>query len=321
MRNPIVSVVIATYDRAQLVEQAIGSVLQQTYRDLEVIVVDNGSTDGTAERLPWHDWGRVRLVRLERNQGRSVPRNVGIKEARGKYVAFLDSDDLWCPRKLEEQVSLLDRNDDVGLVHAFSEVISYSGHLLLKETHERLALHRVALARGYTYQQMSLRCLMFTSAVVARRELLNAVNGYDTSMPILEDWDLYLRLSLIAEIGTVEEALVRYRQHGNHTSTIEHVQGRVNVCHKHIKLLDRNSVYPFRRIARRNFLLNLASAHYVWGKTKECRHWMKAAIRIDPRVLIWPEFLMCSLSVFVPGKLLERLRSIKRAVVRQMVQT
>ncbi len=317
MPSPLVSVVIPSFNRLQFTVRAIESVLDQTFCDYEVIVVDNGSTDDSATYIARHYGTSIRLVRLHTNQGRSIPRNVGVQEARGPFIAFLDSDDLWLPNKLELQLPVLERDPNVGLVHSFSEVISDAGNRMRRETGRRLRLHRDAIRRGYTYEQMSFRCVLFTSTILVRKKILEAVGGYDTNMPILEDWDLYLRLSLVAEICAVEEVLVSYRQHDAHTTSIEHALGRIHTCHKHLRMLRHHPDLPFAEIARRNLFLNLAAAHYVRGKTAECGRWMKTAIQLDPRVALWPGFLMCTVAAIAPSRLVDEMRQVKRAIVGQ----
>ena len=316
---PNVSVVIPSFNRWHYTLQAVESVLCQTYRDFEVIIVDNGSTDSVPGSLANLRGSQIRVFRLDPNQGRSTPRNVGIREARGKYIAFLDSDDVWYPQKLQEQIPLLDENPEIGLVHSFSEAVDGEGRILAKENRKRLALYRKAVRRGYTYEQMSLRCILFTSTIVARKQVLEEIGGYDTSMPILEDWDMYLRLALISRIATVETVLAKYRRHDNHTTDVEHVLGRINACHKHLKLIEDHPQRPWDRESRRNFMLQLASAYYVRGQSAQCAHWMRAAVKIDPQVIMWPQFLGCSLAAFTSGKFLEQMRNFKRTATKYIV--
>src|SRR5207249_11176371 len=115
MMNKMVSVVIATYNCRRYVGEAVESALAQSYQPIEVIVVDDGSTDGTAEELrPFKD--RIRYL-VQANQGPAAARNHGIRAARGEYVAFLDADDLWAPSKIEKQVAAMEKSDKIGVVH------------------------------------------------------------------------------------------------------------------------------------------------------------------------------------------------------------
>ena len=223
---PCVSVVIPTYNRCQFLPQAVDSVLSQTLRDLEIIVVDDGSTDGTAETVRERYGTSIRYIRQE-NQGRSKARNVGMEMATGKYIALLDSDDTWKEGKLEKQIRLLEASPEVGLAHTFTEVTDSNGTPDPTQTSMRLRLHAAALKRGYDYLNMSRECVMFTSTVVVRRERLREIGLMDEAISSLEDWDWYLRAALVTKIATVPEPLVLYRTHGANTSMREFNIGRI----------------------------------------------------------------------------------------------
>ena len=120
---PKVSVIIPTYQRAHLVSQAIESVLAQTYSDYEIIVVNNGSTDNTTEVLSQFG-DKIRVIHLHANTGPSVARNLGMNASNGRYLAFLDDDDLWLPNKLEKQIPYLDSHSNIGLIYRSSLRIS-----------------------------------------------------------------------------------------------------------------------------------------------------------------------------------------------------
>src|SRR4030042_587586 len=118
---PKVSVIITTYNRVHFVCEAIDSVLNQTFKDFEIIVVDDGSTDNTKEALKRYSKNIFYIY--QSNKGRSQARNTGLKVAKGDYIAFLDDDDIWVPHKLEKQVAFMDSNPNIGLVHTITEVI------------------------------------------------------------------------------------------------------------------------------------------------------------------------------------------------------
>ena len=142
MTNPLVSVIIPTYNRAQYICEAVDSVLAQTYRNIEVIVVDDGSTDNTEEILRQYD-SKIKYV-FQNNAGPSAARNNGIKQARGDLLAFLDSDDIWLPEKLERQVQLMKQSRNTGLVSCGSYIINASGEItassIIKKNHENKKL-------------------------------------------------------------------------------------------------------------------------------------------------------------------------------------
>lgn len=202
--EPLVSVVIPTYNRKELVARAVHSVLAQTYKNLECIVVDDCSTDGTdlmLEKLALND-SRVRVIRHAENRHVSAARNTGIAASRGEFVAFLDDDDVWLPRKLELQVRvLLDAPATVGLVYCWLDI--YRGA-------EVVGTRRPAL-RGNVFERMMLsQPLGNASTLLVRRETAVGIGGFDESLPRGNDGDFIRRISERYEVELVPEVLVHY---------------------------------------------------------------------------------------------------------------
>jgi glycosyltransferase involved in cell wall biosynthesis len=276
---PTVTAAITTYDRATLVVEALDSVLAQTYRDLEVVVVDNGSTDGTREALEPYA-GRIRYAYHE-NRGRAGGRNTAIELAQGRYLAFLDSDDLWLPDKLERQVAALESHPRAGLVHGFAELIDADGRPLPAETDAHRRLWARAHRREPSYAGYALECRCLTSTAMFRMDVLRRTGPYDTTLA-LEDLDLYLRVLLESEVVFLDgEPLARYRLHGSQTGNEELARGRIAVCEKHLASLPRGA-----RQARRNLYLSLADAYHVLGERDRAREHTLRAARLDPSVLL-----------------------------------
>ncbi len=304
---PKVSVVIPTYNRWRLTACAIDSVLAQTFQDFELIVVDDASTDGSAEKLEEKYGGRIRLIRVERRGEKSSARNSGWRAAAAPLVAFLDSDDVWVEDKLARQVPQFDRSR-IGLVHSFTSVIDEAGAVVGAETAERTDLYRSAVQRGYTYVGMSERCVMYTSSVMVRRAMLEESGGYDPAIAGHEDWDLYLRISRAAEIATDEHVTTLYRRHEGNSADRTMSVGRIQVCHKHLRLIARHPEWPDGERAKRNFYLNLASAHYVRQRPAQARRWMAAAVLNDAGVLMNPEWRRLATACFAPRPVVEWAR-------------
>ena len=186
--TPLVSVVIPAYNRAGLIGRAIDSVLQQTHADLEVIVVDDASTDNTGEVVKAIGDTRIRYIRCERNAGASAARNTGIAAAAGRFVAFLDSDDVWMPEKLTLQLAVLLACDDPEQVVCYSQVIVDTGSArVVMPTAGKQAGEPVG---DYVFGH---RGLIHTSSLVLSRTLAQG-----TLFPVdqrkHEDWDVFLRL-------------------------------------------------------------------------------------------------------------------------------
>jgi glycosyltransferase involved in cell wall biosynthesis len=197
--QPGLSVIIPTYNRAPMVPEALASVLAQTWRDFEVLVVDDASGDGTAAALAAFG-SRIRVLRSPSRLGVAAARNLGISAARGQWLAFLDSDDLWRPEKLARQIAYLAGHPELVLCQT-------------EETWERRGL-KVNQPRshgkigGWIFFPSLERCLVSPSAVILHRTLFQKHGGFDENLPAAEDYDLWLRLSWRYQIGLVPEALV-----------------------------------------------------------------------------------------------------------------
>jgi glycosyltransferase involved in cell wall biosynthesis len=200
----VVSVIIPTYNRSELVREAVASVLAQTYAAIEVIVVDDGSIDDTAFVLESLG-SAVRLI-LQPHCGVSAARNAGILAADGEWLAFLDSDDLWLPRKLRVQLDFFSKHREFRICQT-EETWLRNGHKLNpKKYHKK--------PRGYCFPQLLERCLISPSAVVIHREVFAEVGFFDESLPVCEDYDLWLRIGYRYSIGLIEEPLTI--KHGGH---------------------------------------------------------------------------------------------------------
>lgn len=246
-RLPKVSVVIPTYNRRDLVQRAIQSVLDQTYRDFEIIVIDDGSTDGTRAAVEGRE--RVRYLR-QTNGGPASARNLGIREAQGEFIAFLDSDDVWLPEFLTSQVDVLSRYPEVALVCARSSV----GNKEAKD----FPLRR-KLITGDLYARLYDRSFVRTPTVVVRKSCLDAVGCFNESYPWSEDHDLWLRIARKYEIAYVNRCLVRIgRQSDNISRDIRrplkaHLQVAIDVLERNYDPA-RISRGPFRRRVAKRYL-------------------------------------------------------------------
>lgn len=208
---PAVSVVIPTYNAATFVREAIQSALDQTYQDLEIIVIDDGSSDKT-ESVVGSFGEAVRYVKQE-NQGAGAARNRGIAMARGRYVAFLDADDLWLPQKLAEQVPLLDADPELGLVHSDWAVVSEKG------PKEPSYLSRLPTASGYIFDELAQCGFILTSCTVVRRSCLENIDWFDETLSIAQDYDLWLRICYRWKTALVDKPLVTKRNRDGNLSS------------------------------------------------------------------------------------------------------
>jgi GT2 family glycosyltransferase len=216
MTSERLSVVIPAFNAARTIRAAVGSTLRQSVPVLEVIVVDDGSTDATAQVVAGIDDPRVRLV-SRANGGPSAARNAGIAAARGKWVAFLDADDLWLPRYVETATAALGRATNPGFAYTDAYVFD-AGRGQVKQGSAMDALDPPPPDRASFLAALLRRNFVFTSATVPAA-VLAAVGGYDESLPLSEEYDLWLRI-LVAGFDPVWMGgrLAIYRMHPGQTS-------------------------------------------------------------------------------------------------------
>lgn len=199
MRDLPISVIIPTHDRLPLLREAVASVLAQSFADFELIVVDDGSRDGTAAALRAEFGPRVEVIETP-NRGVSAARNTGAAAARGRWLAFLDSDDLWDPRKLRAQVDHLAARP--------GRAICQTEEIWVRDGVRVNACRHHAKPEGDVFIPSLDRCLVSPSAVMLRRDVFERAGGFDESLPACEDYDLWLRLARREEFGLVREPLV-----------------------------------------------------------------------------------------------------------------
>jgi glycosyltransferase involved in cell wall biosynthesis len=202
-----VSVIIPTYNYGRFVAEAIESALGQTRPPVEVIVVDDGSTDETADVV--RRFGeRVRYIRQE-NLGVCAARNRGVAESSGEFIAFLDADDTWEPMKLEKQIAVFESDAEIGLVHCGMREFD-------SDTGETIALH-VEGQRGWIADELLLwerpAIVGPGGTIMVRRDVFDAVGGFDERMRVSEDWDFCYLVARGHKVGFVGEPLVNYRSH------------------------------------------------------------------------------------------------------------
>ncbi|MBE9550840.1 MAG: glycosyltransferase, partial [Proteobacteria bacterium] len=201
-------VIIPTYNRAHCLNEAIDSVLSQDFRDYELIVVDDGSTDATQEILGSYD-GTLRLI-CQRHGGVSAARNRGIAHARGGFVAFLDSDDLWLPKKLSVQVDFFRKHPDALICQTEEIWIRNGVRVNSKKRHRKYS--------GDIFEKALPLCIVSPSAVMMKRSLFDKVGLFDKSFPVCEDYDLWLRVSAAYPVHLIETPLIVKR--GGHSDQL-----------------------------------------------------------------------------------------------------
>ena len=208
MSNPLVSVVIPTYNRAEIICRTIDNVFQQTYRNLEIIIVDDGSTDKTHLRLKTYG-DRIRVL-SQRNLGPAIARNNGARAARGEIIAFQDSDDLWQTSKLERQVALLQTDSSIPCCLCGVLMRYVNGKPFTSFDHSRVRLPREEGVWLNVFEVLATRFILFNQAAAIRRETFERIGGFPEDLKYLEDYDLPLRLSLEGPWAFIRDPLVMY---------------------------------------------------------------------------------------------------------------
>jgi len=224
-----VSVIIATYNRAHVVSEAIDSVLAQTYRDFEVIVVNDASTDNTVQVLGRYG-NQIRYLRRETNGGCAAARNDGIRASTGEFIAFLDSDDLYEPNRLESAISFLDKHEEYGAVYAEMLRVDPSGQLPTL----RWVATRGGGRGGWIFDALLQHAQMMTPAITIRRGVLARVGLFDETLRSGFDTDLWWRIARETQIGYLDEIACTYRftPRSLHQSGSRATESRARVCRK-----------------------------------------------------------------------------------------
>ena len=196
--NPLVTVIIPTYNRGWVLKEAIDSVLSQDFEDFELIVVDDGSTDNTQDILDGYD--RDIMVLRQDNRGVSAARNAGIASASGQFIAFLDSDDLWLPGKLSSHVDFFNLNPEALICQTEELWIRNGKRVNPKNRHKKFS--------GMIFKHSLPLCIVSPSAVMLKKNLFTKTGMFDEKLPACEDYDLWLRISCKYPIYLIDTPLI-----------------------------------------------------------------------------------------------------------------
>jgi glycosyltransferase involved in cell wall biosynthesis len=297
---PLVSVVIPTHNREELVTRAIASVLEQTCRDLECIVVDDASTDGTEAAVNGNGDARLRYLKNDTNKGAPASRNRGIREARGRYVALLDDDDEWLPEKLEKQLRLFDSAlGRVGLIYSgFYYVSGKSG--------ENISTFQ-PIHKGSVYPELLKGCILGSPTPLIKKECFEQAGGFDESLPGCQDWDMWLRIAKVCDFDFISEPLARHYVHGMQISAnlAAKIKARTLLLQKHYGDIRKEPGILYTQ------LKGLAILYFLNGESRRGRRLLSQAVRNYPAQVTGYIHLLLS---FVPQ--LHRRILLKTNVVR-----
>ena len=271
---PKVSVIIPTHNRSQLLSSAISSVRDQTFKDWEIVVVDDHSTDDTFEVVESFSDERIKYLKNKGKNGPSIARNLAISVASGEYIAFLDDDDEWLPYKLEKQIGILDIcTEKVCGIYSKPQLIDrMTGNIIRGDS-------GADTLKGNLLSQLIIKNPIHTCTLVVRKACFDKVGVFDETMRYMEDRDLWIRLSMHWEIEYIDEPLTIAYYHGKeHLSTnLEgQTQGREIILQRYKHLLKKN------RKSWSQFHICLGAQYCQLGRMKKGRNNLLKGIIIYP---------------------------------------
>jgi glycosyltransferase involved in cell wall biosynthesis len=310
--QPAVSIILPTFGRLQYLRQTVASVYRQTLQDWELIVADDGSDAETRAYLrTLRTDGRVTLLWLTHTGVPAVVRNAALRQARGEYVAFLDSDDLWAPEKLSRQMAIVRSRSMCGWCYTAISHIDGSGQPLA----EPLFGPWLPCDGAVFERLVSGPVVIRTPTVLAARELVAKVGGFDETICSGEDYDLWLRLALVSNVALLDEPLVQVRRHeANYTQNWEIAfSGRDHSLQKLQWMVDAERGKLLRTERTRN-ALTLAARHASLGNPGQV---LRALCRALPyswnSPLWWLALVKTPLRPYVPQRLVDACRRRRRA--------
>lgn len=281
--KPLVSVVIPVFNGASFVAKAVQSVRNQTVQDVEIIVVDDGSTDGTQEILMKLERGAGIHMVSQEHQGSSVARNTGIQHARGAFIAFLDCDDVWLPEKLARQLDYFQKHPEVGLVYTDFEVVGKNGVI-----HERALARncRDPLVRAF----VGGHCATMSTFLV-RSDVVRKAGGFNPAIYFTgEDCDFFVRVYRMTEFGCIDEVLARILRHGPRDTFFDFERHRDLDLSGHARFLNDLEKFPQLSMAQRvalngewaNYYLRRGRTEAILKRGGQARSYYWQAIKKAP---------------------------------------
>jgi glycosyltransferase involved in cell wall biosynthesis len=271
--NPAVSVIIPAFNRAWCLGDTLRSVWSQTFRNYEVIVVDDGSTDGTAALL--RQFSQVRVHRWEDNRGVSAARNLGIQMARGEWICFLDSDDQWVENKLQVQVDLMQAHPECPASYTDEFWVRNGVRVNPKNKHRKYS--------GEIFRQCLPLCIISPSSIMMRASVLETIGGFDTDLAACEDYDLWLRLASRYPVYFIAEKLI-IKTGGHADQLSQKYRGmdrfRVYALEKILKqavLSPQQRAWVLEALVEKCLILNIGYRNR--GKHEEARLYEQAAVQ------------------------------------------
>jgi glycosyltransferase involved in cell wall biosynthesis len=305
-----VSIILPTFNRLQYLPAAVESIFAQTFKDWELLIADDGSGPETHDYLRAQKDPRVRVLWLPHSANPAAVRNAALLEARGEYIAFLDSDDEWLPDKLQRQVGSLRTARGCGWSYTGFSLVDESGNLRPAPPSAR----RVEAGGPILQRLLREEALVVTPSVLVRRELIDKAGGFNTELLVGEDFELWVRLASLSEADFIDRPLVRVRRHREHS--FDDITCLTNLM-RAMQIIQRSGVAsrmnPVLDRRRAKIAANLAQAHARCQHRRAVWTTLAGSARYSWRYALWWRGAVgAAVRAFVPAGIVEAARKYRR---------
>ncbi len=268
--DPLVSIIIPTYNRGNLISKAIDSILTQTYKNYEIIIVNDGSTDNTKEVIGKYDEDKIKYYQHAQNKGAAAAINTGIKNSNGDFISFQGSDDIWLPKKLEKEMNIFKKsNEKVGIV--------YSGYWYFRN-HKKIYIPspKIKIKEGDIHFEL-LKGNFVSGLSLIRKICFEQVGLFDENLPNMEDWEFYIRISKHFNFKFVDEplAIAYCTLDSESINYIKNLKSSELILQKHFESFNKN-----KELLAINYA-NLGLYAFICGEEKKCRKYLKKSFQYD----------------------------------------
>jgi glycosyltransferase involved in cell wall biosynthesis len=297
------SVIIPTYNRAHILSKTLESVLNQTIDDYEIIIVDDCSTDNTVEFMNNFNNHKIKFIRHQKQEGGGAARNTGVQHSSGRYLAFLDSDDIWYPTKLEKQLNKFKNSSkDTGLIYTW----------LAYYEDDNFSFYKKSNFKGKIYKNLLIKNVVgTTSSVITKRHIFDSVQGFDVNLPAKQDQDLWIRIAKKYKIDFIPEVLVRVNQ----LKSSERITNNKDALYTARKMfLNKYRDDLMAENLCHLYLCKLAQFHYFYfNDKKRARQYFIEALSVK-KLSVRPYIFLFFISI-LPSKVYRNFRLFSRKLI------
>jgi glycosyltransferase involved in cell wall biosynthesis len=282
--KPALSVIMTVYNSERYIEKSITSVLGQSFKDYEFIIVDDGSTDNSINIISSIRDNRIHLIKCN-HLGRTQALNYAFRQTNAPLIAIMDSDDISSPDRFQKQIDILNNNPGIGIVSSWYEFISGKEKVLnktrkLPENHDNIEY------------EMTIHCSMCFSALMLQRRLITQLGGFNEELSCDEDYDLYLKLLPLTKFYNVQEVLLKYRIHSSSNSVMHKIDERTNTFQLSKNYLKSLFLNTSSKIEKREIAFRLGLNDYYHGGMRSARRWFLLAMPLLWRRIYYWRYLL-----------------------------